>query len=92
MNIINLNHKDLIKEKQAILDFLAEPNSYTDPSFNTKHRRLKELDGILILAEQQALLLSQLQEANSLLVDPELGMIAQEEINSIQEKLENINQ
>lgn len=92
MNIINLNHQDLLKEKQTILDFLTEPNSYNDPSFNTKSRRLKELDNILMLAEQQTLLLAQLQEANNLADDPELGTVAQEEINNIQQQLETLNQ
>ena len=86
------------KEELAQVDeFLAQPDAYADPEFAAKSKRATILREILDLSKKIEQMKSNLEEANSLLNDPELGEIAKEdseklknEIKEAEEKLEEL--
>lgn len=67
---MNLDFDALKNEKQAITDFLSQPNAYADPNFAAKNRRLNEIDELISLGEKIEQLKSDIQEAET---DPELA-------------------
>lgn len=67
---MNLDFDALKNEKQAIADFLSQPNAYADPNFAAKNRRLNEIDELISLGEKIEQLKSDIQEAET---DPELA-------------------
>ena len=73
----------LEEELSQIEDFLAQPDAYADAEFASKSRRANTLREILDLDKKIAQLKSNLDEANSLLNDPELGEMAQEDAENL---------
>lgn len=88
---INLNIFELEKEKESITKILSSPDAYALPDYTEKNKRLTELDNVLVIAKNRETLNSQLAEANELsLGNDELADMAKEEIVSISEQLEEI--
>ena len=91
---------DLSKIKDELIsieEFLAKPDSYSDPDFATKAKRATVLREIVDLDNKITLSRANLEEAESLTSDPELGEIAREdverlklEIPELQAKLEEL--
>ncbi len=74
-------------EKAEIMQFLAQPDAYTQPNFAEKSRRLAEIEEILGLASEIEDLRRKLAEAETLLGDPDLAELAQGDVAEIQEKM-----
>lgn len=84
-------------ELTSIEEFLAKPDSYSDSDFATKAKRATVLREIVDLDNKITLSRANLEEAESLTSDPELGEIAREdverlklEIPELQAKLEEL--
>ena len=73
------------EELESIEKFLAQPDAYADAEFASKSKRATVLREILDLNKNVEQMKSNLEEANSLLNDPELGEMAKED----SEKLKN---
>ena len=73
------------EELESIEKFLAQPDAYADAEFASKSKRATLLREILDLNKSIEQMKSNLEEANSLLNDPELGEMAKED----SEKLKN---
>lgn len=78
----------LEEELSQIEKFLAQPDAYADAEFASKSRRANTLREILDLDKKIAQLKSNLDEANSLLNDPELGEMAQEDAENLKRTIE----
>ncbi len=85
------------EELESIEKFLAQPDAYADAEFASKSKRATLLREILDLNKSVEQMKSNLEEANSLLNDPELGEMAKEdseklknEIRDAEEKLEEL--
>ena len=85
------------EELESIEKFLAQPDAYADAEFASKSKRATLLREILDLNKSIEQMRSNLEEANSLLNDPELGEMAKEdseklknEIKDAEEKLEEL--
>ena len=78
----------LEEELSRIEEFLAQPDAYADTEFASKSRRANTLREILDLDKKIAQLKSNLDEANSLLNDPELGEMAQEDAENLKRTIE----
>ena len=77
-----------IKEELGrIEEFLAQPDAYADPEFATKSKRANVLREILDLNKNIEQMRNNLEEANSLLNDPELGEIAKEDSEKLKNEL-----
>ncbi len=79
--------ENLALEKAEIEQFLASPDAFSDPDFATKSRRLAEIEKILTLKasiDQHETLLA---EARELTNDPELGSLAQADVETYTAKL-----
>ncbi len=88
---INLNKDELLAEKQELGNFLAQPDSYTDPNFSTKNKRLNELETILAKLDEQDTLEKQLAEARELAGgSDELAELAKEEVATTEKRLEEL--
>ena len=77
----------LEEELSQIEEFLAQPDAYADAEFASKSRRANTLREILDLDKKIAQLKSNLGEANSLLNDPELGEMAQEDAENLKKTI-----
>ena len=75
------------EELSQIEDFLAQPDAYADPEFAAKSKRATLLREILDLNKKIERLKANLEEANSLLNDPELGEIAKEDSEKLKNEL-----
>ena len=85
------------EELESIEKFLAQPDAYADAEFASKSKRATILREILDLNKNIEQMKSNLEEANSLLNDPELGEMAKEdseklkiEIKDVEKKLEEL--
>ncbi len=85
------------EELESIEKFLAQPDAYADAEFASKSKRATLLREILDLNKNIEQMKSNLEEANSLLNDPELGEMAKEdsekikiEIKDAEERLEEL--
>ncbi len=85
------------EELESIEKFLAQPDAYADAEFASKSKRATVLRDILDLNKKIEQMKSNLEEANSLLNDPELGEMAKEdseklkiEIKDAEEELEEL--
>ena len=78
----------LEEELSQIEEFLAQPDAYADAEFASKSRRANTLREILDLDKKIAQLKSNLDEASSLLNDPELGEMAQEDAENLKRTIE----
>ena len=76
------------EELSRIEEFLAQPDAYADAEFASKSRRANTLREILDLDKKIAQLKRNLDEANSLLSDPELGEMAQEDAENLKKTIE----
>ncbi|MBQ9017323.1 peptide chain release factor 1 [Candidatus Saccharibacteria bacterium] len=74
-------------EKEEITKFLAEPDAYSKPDFAAKSRRLSELDEILTTAAEVTKTKQGITEAEALLSDPELGELAKSDLETLNQKL-----
>ncbi len=81
---------DLSEKKQEITEieqFLAQPEAYACPNFTSKSKRLAELKELVELAEKIEDKKKQLDEAKGLLNDPELGTLAQADIEKLESEI-----
>ena len=74
-------------EVKGIMDFLAQPDAYTDPEFASKSKRLSELNEILKLVKENEQLKKNIAEAEELLNDAELGEMAKNDIEVAKGKI-----
>ena len=86
-----MNLEEYEKELQEIENFLAMPNAYSDPDFPAKNKRANTLREIISLNQKIARLTANLEEAETLVTDPELGEIAKDDIKNIKTELETAN-
>lgn len=70
-------------ELTEIEDFLARPDAFSDPDFANKGRRAAEIREILDLAQNIETKKNNLAEAHELANDPELGELAQADIERL---------
>ncbi|MBR3246662.1 peptide chain release factor 1 [Candidatus Saccharibacteria bacterium] len=75
------------EELESIEEFLARPDAYADAEFATKSKRATLLREILDLSKKIEQKKNNLEEANSLLNDPELGEIAKEDSEKLKNEL-----
>jgi len=76
-------------EAEEIEQFLATPDAYSHPDFAAKAKRANLLKEILELDEKIKKDTENLEEAKTLLNDPELGEIAKEDIRNYEASLES---
>ena len=89
---ISLNVDELRAEKQALADFLASPNAFSDPEFRTKNRRFTELEAIIEKASSRNTLEKQLAEAKELASgSDELADLAKTEVAETEKALEELD-
>ena len=84
-----MNLENFKQELQDIQEFLAKPDAFSDPSFAEKGRRATLLQEIIELSSSIEQNEKNLQEAESLVDDPELGEIAKEDIKTIRQDIES---
>ena len=84
-----MNLENFKQELQDIQEFLARPDAFSDPSFAEKGRRATLLQEIIELSSSIEQNEKNLQEAESLVDDPELGEIAKEDIKTIRQDIES---
>jgi len=75
------------EELKNIEGFLARPDAYADAEFAAKSKRATLLREILDLNKNIEQMKNNLEEANSLLNDPELGEIAKEDSEKLKNEL-----
>ena len=75
------------EELGSIEEFLAQPDAYADAEFAAKSKRATLLREILDLNKNIEQMKNNLEEANSLLSDPELGEIAKEDAEKLKNEL-----
>ena len=92
-----MNLTKIKEELEVIEEFLAQPEAYADADFASKSKRATVLREMIELNNKIEQMEANLEEANSLLLDPELGEIAREdaenlktEINKAKERLEEL--
>ena len=78
-------YKDELKE---IEDFLGKPDAYNSSDFATKSKRASLLREIVDLDAKITQMTANLEEAESLVNDPELGEIAREDVKNLKEEIE----
>lgn len=88
MEQIPVNIDELKSEKQALTEFLANPEAYADPEFSTKSRRLSELDNLIQKTEELTTLRGHLDESKEIVADGgELAELASAEIPELESKI-----
>ena len=75
-------------EKEEIESFLAMPDAYARPDYAAKAKRISVLEEIISLDQKITKLKANLEEAKSLINDPELGEIAKTDIENAEKELE----
>lgn len=83
----SMDLEKLKEELKNIDDFLARPDSYSDPDFAAKSRRAGVIREILDLDTQISQLENNLEEAKDLENDPELGEMAKDDIKSTESQI-----
>ena len=90
---ITLNLQELAAERQALSDFLASPDAFSDPDYAKKSRRLTELDELIVTGERQHELRGQIKQAYELSNNgDELAALAKEELPALEQELADINE
>jgi len=84
---MNIDFQKFMDEKAEIEAFLAMPEAYANPNFAEKSRRLAEINTILDLKREIDQAEQALAEAKELVDDPELGELAQADIESLTAKI-----
>ena len=82
-----MDRKKFEEELTEIEEFLARPDAYADAEFAGKSKRATLLHEILELDKRIRQLEKNLDEANALLNDPELGEVAKEDIATLKEEI-----
>lgn len=82
-------YKDELRE---IEDFLNKPDAYNSPDFASKSKRGSMLRNIVELNTQITQYENNLEEAEALANDPELGEIAKEDIKTLKQSIETARQ
>lgn len=75
-------------EAAKLTDFLSQPDAFSSPDFAAKSRRLSEVNEIIGAITEISKLENNLQEAEALSSDPELGELAKNDITEISTQLE----
>ena len=78
-----MNLTKLKEELEELEEFLARPDAYADSDFAAKNKRAAVFREILELNKNIEQSKNNLEEANSLLSDPELGEIAKEDAENL---------
>lgn len=93
MSKINLTISELESEKADLTAFLSLPDSYSDPNYSTKNRRLSELDTLIQKATLRESLEQQLREAKELSGGgDELAELAKSEIPELEQQLDTLEE
>ena len=82
-------YKDELNE---IVGFLSKPDVYNSPDFTTKSKRASLLRQIVDLDTKIKQYKSNLEEAESLVNDPDLGEIAREDVKTLKAEIETASQ
>jgi peptide chain release factor 1 len=83
---ISLN--SLQSERHALVEFLAQPNAFSDPEYAAKTRRLSELETLISKLEARTTTEKQLSEAVELAAGGgELAELAREEVPLLERKI-----
>ena len=80
-------YKDELNELEA---FLARPDAFSDSDFASKSKRVALLHQISDLDAQITQSKANLEEAESLVNDPELGEIAREDVKTLKESIDSM--
>ncbi len=80
-------YKDELTELEA---FLARPDAFSSPDFASKSKRVALLHQIIELDAQITQSKANLEEAESLVNDPELGEIAREDVKTLKESIDSM--
>lgn len=92
MNKIQLDLGSLKSERQALTDFLAQPDAFNDSGFAKKTKRLNELTKIIELGDRREELIKQLRDARELANgDDELAELAKEEVPTLEAEYAKID-
>lgn len=90
---ISLDVAALVREKTDLMDFLAQPDAFTDPDYARKNRRLLEIDELLTIAERQNELKSQIEQARELSNGgDELAELAKAELPELENQLAKLDE
>jgi peptide chain release factor 1 len=93
MSTINLNIDELKAEREELTSFLSRPDSFSDPDFAMKNRRLGELDALIIAGSRQAALKSQIEQSKQLIGGgDELADLAKEELPVLEKELSELDE
>ena len=92
MQDIKIDLDTLKNEKKEIEDFLSSANTFSDPSFKQKNKRLIELNDLIELETKKRKLLTDIKDSNELLSDPEMADLAKETIAETENELTDINE
>ncbi len=93
MSNIQLNLPDLTSERQALQDFLARPDAFSDADFAKKNRRLMELDELISTGARQNDLKYQIQQAYELAdKGDDLAELAKEELPLLEKELAELDE
>ncbi len=85
---INLNIDELTAEKQALGEFLASPDAYSDADFSTKNKRFSELEDIIAKVTLRQTLEQRLSETKELASgSDELAELAKIEVGETEQRL-----
>lgn len=87
-----MNLDKIEDELKEIEEFLAEPDAYSKPEFAAKSKRANTLREIIELNKKIVQLNSNLEEAEALLTDPELGEMAKDDTENINKLLSESNE
>lgn len=85
---MKIDRQQLNQEMQEIESFLARPDAYAKPDFVAKGKRVAEIKELLEMDAQVQQLQKSLEEAEALIDDPELGELAQADVEKIKLELE----
>lgn len=93
MGLIQINSDDLTSEKKHLEAFLADPKAFSDPDYAKKHKRLSEIEHILVKVKRQEALTEQLNEAQELANgSDDMADLAKEEVPILEAELERLDE
>ena len=84
----NMDLTKIKEELEGIENFLATPDAYSNPDFAAKAKRATVLHEIIDLNNKVNQAKTNLEEAETLVNDPELGEIAREDIEHLKSDIE----
>ena len=93
MSQINLDLENLKSEHQALGDFLATPDAYSNPQFSSKNKRFTELESLITLAKRREQLAQNITEAKELSSGgDELAELAKQEVVEAEAELAKLDE